>query len=87
MTRTTYTISSTGIDAYIWDVTMSLAAKNGLDAARRMVSPLVYYINTGRASVTFLRGLFSVSPAKVARILARGGSDNDILAAIKKVAA
>lgn len=87
MTRTTYTISSTGIDAYIWDVIFALAPDNGMDNAARMASPLTYYINTGRASTDFLRRLFQIKPARVARIIAKGGSDNDIMAAIKRVAA
>lgn len=79
-----YSISSTGIDSYLWDTTHYLMERYGVDAAERMVSPLRYYLDTGRGSVPFLRLLLGTKPFIIARILAKGGADADIIMAIKR---
>lgn len=76
------TISRTAIDDYLWRVTMYLAKRHGLDSAYRMVSPLEWYINTGRASVGFLRCLLETRAYLVGRVLAKGGSDDSIIDAV-----
>lgn len=79
-----YTISSTGIDNYLYDVTHYLMEHYGVDSAYRMVSPLQYYLDTGRGSSQFLHNLLGTKPYIIARILAKGGSDSDIMSAIKR---
>jgi hypothetical protein len=79
-----YSISSTGIDNYLYDVTHYLMEHHGIDTAYRMASPLQYYLNTGRGSTQFLHKLLETKPYIIARILAKGGADSDIMDAIKR---
>ena len=74
-----YTISSDGIDSYIWDVQRVTMKSLSIDDSYRALSPLRCYISTGRASCDFLRKLFQTSPARIARILTSGGSDAEII--------
>ena len=83
--KKTYTISLTGIDAYIWDVQRYIMDHKGVDASNRMIYPLKWYINTGRASNAFLRKLFEISPSRIARICMGTGSDDEIIGKIKRV--
>lgn len=82
--KKTYTISSTGIDSYLWDVRVKTRETLGIDRGDMALNPLVYYIGTGRASSAFLRCLFKVSPTRIARLLMGGGSDTLILDRIKQ---
>lgn len=83
--KKTYTLSLTGIDAYIWDVQKYIMDKKGTDASNRYIYPLKRYINTSRASCEFLKRLFEVSPLRISRILMKSGSDDDIIKDIKRV--
>ena len=67
------------VDDYVWSVKRYLMGKYGCDAADRMVSPLAWYIRTGRASVTFLHKLTDTKPYVIGRILAKGGSDQEMI--------
>lgn len=71
-------------DAYIWAVEKYLMQKYGVDAMYRMIDPLTWYINTGRASATFLQMLVQEKPFVIGRILAKGGSHDDIVRKIRK---
>lgn len=70
----TYSLSATGIIDYVYDVKTSLERQYGSRAAEVEVDPLVFYINTGRASCEFLRRLLETKPFLVARRLHKGGS-------------
>lgn len=83
--RKEYTVSLSGIDAYLWDVQKYIMDSAGVDASNKYIYPLKRHINTGRASCGFLRELFKISPSKIARICMKPGSDDDIIRAIKKV--
>lgn len=72
-------MSRTKIDSMIWDIQRELMNRYGVTASERMVMPLVWYIDTGRASCNFLRALASVCPFLIARDLAKGGSDEEII--------
>ncbi len=78
-----YTINADGIDNYLWDVRMETRRVLGVDRGDAVCYPLVYYINTGRASCEFLRKLIAVSPTRIARLLMGGGSDAYIMSRIK----
>lgn len=80
-------VSATNIENALWDVRFSLESKTGCRAADRLISPLSYYINTGRAPVDFLRWFVNEKPATVARILAKGGADEAVIRALKAKAA
>ena len=70
-------------DRYIWKVQGYLMRKYGVDASERMIAPLVWYIATARASIDFLNKLTDTKPYVIGRILAKGGSDDDIINSIK----
>ena len=74
---------SNRIDNFIWKTKLYLMRKYGCDAADREISPLAWYINTGRASVPFLKALIASKPFMVARILHKGGSDDEIISRVK----
>ena len=82
--KKSYAISASGIDNYIWDVRHKCHTTIGVDRGDAACYPLVYYINTGRASGEFLRKLFAVSPTRIARICMGGGSHDEIISRIKK---
>ncbi len=70
-------------DRYIWKVEAYLMRKYGVDAAHRMMDPLTWYIGTARASVDFLYKLVDVKPYIIGRILAKGGSHEEVIKNIK----
>ena len=72
-------MSRTKIDELIWSIQRELMTRYGVAAAERMIMPLVWYIDTGRASTMFLKALASVRPFLIARDLAKGGSDEEII--------
>ena len=57
--------------------------KYGIDEADRNIYPLVWYINTCRASTPFLKALLSSKTFMIARICHNGGSDDDVIQRIK----
>ena len=73
------TISATTIETMLWHIQREIMQRHGVDASYRMMSPLNWYINTGRASTGFLHKLYEARPVLVARDLAKGGSDQEIL--------
>ena len=76
-------ISRTAIDEHGWLITRYLWERYGVDAGNRMVSPLSWYISTGRASVDFLHKFVAAKPCVIGRILEKGGADDDILRSIR----
>ena len=76
-------VSQTNIDNFLWDVKSSLMKKYGVDAAERMIDPLVWYVSTGRASSEFLRKLINTKPYVIARKLVENSSVDDTLQRIK----
>lgn len=73
------TLSTTTLDSLLWSIEREIMNRHGVDAASRAISPLVWYINTGRASSAFLRQLLKARPVLVARDLCKGGSDETII--------
>jgi len=76
-------VSATSIERYIWALQRHMTSRWGLDAATRELSPLLYYINSGRASVSFLKKLLNAKPYMVARKLHMGGSDKEVMERVK----
>jgi len=76
-------VSQTNIDNFLWDVKSSLMKKYGVDAAERMIDPLVWYVSTGRASGEFLRKLINTKPYIIARKLVENSSVDGTLQRIK----
>lgn len=76
-------VSRNTIDTCVWNIKKVLMEKYGTMAADREIAPLVWYIETGRASTPFLEKLIDKKPYIVARRLHAGGSDMEIIARIK----
>lgn len=71
------------VDTHVWGVKSYLMRKYGCDAADRMISPLTWYISTGRASAGFLRAFMATKAFVIGRILAKGGSDQEMIDRIR----
>lgn len=78
------TMSKTTIDTMLWHIQREIMQRYGVDAAARYIAPLTWYINTGRASISFLHALYNARPVLVARDLAKGGSYDEALERVFK---
>lgn len=81
-------LSRTSIDDCIWDIQNQLACEHGSVAAERMISPLVWYVGTNRASSEFLLLLLNAAPrtrTTVVKALAKNESDSATIARICKI--
>ena len=76
-------ISRTSIDFTTNRILGELYRLCGVDAAHREIFPLVWYVETGRASLPFLHALIEAKPFMIARRLHAGGSDEEAIARIK----
>lgn len=72
-------MSSTQIDTMLWAIQREDMQRNGYDVAERDMQPLFWYINTGRASIEFLRLLMNARPVLVARDIHKGGSHEEVI--------
>ena len=75
----TVRISRTLIESYMWDVERYTRERLGVTESDRVVSPLWWYIDTGRASADFLGRLVRVKPYVIGRLLMKGGSDAEVI--------
>lgn len=82
--RKQVSISYEVVDRVVWEIQRHLMGQYGTDQAIRDISPLTWYINTGRASTGFLLALVQAKPFMIARRLHKGGSHNEVIARIKK---
>lgn len=64
-------------------IELKLMARYGVDESYRILDPLKWYINTGRASVDFIRRLGAEEPETIAHLLEQGGSVEDAVNRIK----
>lgn len=79
-TKTEYVpVTSTSIETCLWSIQRENGQRNGFSAAEREMYPLAWYINTGRASVDFLRKLIAARPVLIARDLHKGGSVDEVI--------
>ena len=76
-------VNATSIETCLWHIQRYIMEKQGCDAAERAMSPLKWYVLTGRASPDFLRLLLDAKPFLIGRTLIQGGSDTEIIAAVK----
>ena len=72
-------MSSTKIETMLWHIQREIMDRHGIDAAEGYMSPLKWYIYTGRASTAFLNALYNARPVLVARDLAKGGSYDEAI--------
>ena len=77
-------VNKTSIDCCLWAIERDLIKKHGTAQAQRDMQPLRWYVNTGRASLDFLRLLMTAKPFMVARKLHEGGCDTDVVDRVKR---
>ena len=77
-------MSSTKIDTMLWHIQREIMERHGVSASERMIAPLKWYINTGRASTAFLSALYEARPVLIARDCAKGGSYEEVINRICK---
>lgn len=61
----------------------SLMKRHGVLESERLMTPLAWYIRTGRASADYINRLDKADPKKVMAILEQEGSVEDILGRLK----
>ena len=83
-----YPFDAYGIDQYLYAVNDS--AWRILNKADRPwvfgtepVYPLRWYVATGRASAPFMKSMLTIRPDVIARLLLKGGSDQEVMDRIK----
>ena len=82
-TATTQRLSATSIDNALWAVQSYIMGRYGCACATSDMAPLVWYVNTARASVDFLLALQAAKPFVIGRLLHRGGSYAEVIARVK----
>lgn len=78
-----FIVTATSIETLLWHIQRELMQRHGVDAASREIAPLRWYVQTGRASVDFIKALAHKSPCMVARRLHKGGSDAEVIQRVK----
>lgn len=78
-----FIVTATSIDTLLWHIQRELMQRHGVDAASREIAPLRWYVQTGRASVDFIKALAHKSPCMVAQRLHKGGSDAEVIQRVK----
>lgn len=77
-------ISRTLIESGLWHIEKYLR-RYGVDQAAQDMAPLIWYIETGRASVDFIRGVILESkPYMIGRKLHEGGSYDEVILRLTK---
>ena len=67
------------------DIYLCLMKKYGVDCADRDIYPVSWYINTGRATLTFIRLLKNAKTFMICNRLHKGGSVDETLQRIFKL--
>ena len=87
-----YPLSPEGIDSYLFSVRMSAyrmlikqpdSPLRVYDASVDAIRPLSWYVNTGRAPTPFIKTMLRIRPDVIARLLLKGGSDQEVIERIK----
>ena len=84
-------MSSTKIDTMLWNIQREIFNRpdetgryRTIDESYLVMSPLEWYIATGRASVDFLNRLTNTRPCLIARDCIKGGSCEEVINRICK---
>ena len=72
------------LENYIADLKLYISKKEDSQTADRMISPLVYYINTGRASTDFIKNLLNTKFYSIYTVLRKQETDYRIIQLLKK---
>lgn len=76
-------ISRTTIDNKVWQVRKYLMERYGCDRADVIVAPLAWYVETGRASVAFLRAFLDSKTFMTARRLTKARTYDMAIGSLK----
>lgn len=80
-----YIFSYTGIDNYLFDLKIYIAKREGdYNTASRMISPLTWYVNTGRASNDFLKALIKCPYFSIYTVLRHQDSYENTIKGIQR---
>lgn len=80
-----YPFSENGIRFFLQEIFTSAWKISGSEAAARSTDAIVWYVSTGRASGEFVRAMLKRRPSTIARRCLLGGSDDEIIARVKKL--
>lgn len=82
------TVSANIIDDMLYGIKSKMYKKHTIAESERYISPLVYYINTGRASTDFLKILINLSERQKStianRLIKNYGNDKEAIDSICK---
>ena len=86
MTYSTTSIDYNNIDAFMWELIMTVkrVCACSIATAESLVDPLNWYIKTGRASAEFLHKLVKSKPFMIARRISHGGSTEEVMDRVKE---
>lgn len=70
-------------DSYIMEVERYLLKTIGSARTVGVLTPLTWYINTGRASTAFLNAMYTKKPYQIARVLMKGGSVEEAITRLR----
>lgn len=76
-------VNRTSIDTGLWHIQHYLMERYGVDQAAQDIAPLSWYIDTGRASVAFIRAVLTGKHFMIARRLHEGGSYDEVIRRVK----
>ena len=73
------------VEDYIFQVWQYIAKREGTMMADKLISPIAWYINTGRASTDFIRKLLETKYFVIARLLMKYGitADDTVIHEVK----
>lgn len=84
MKEFTLPLNKVTIETGLWHIQRHLIEKYGIDQSCRDMEPINWYINSGRASIEFIRLLLGAKQYMVARKLHQGGSTQEVITRIKR---
>lgn len=64
-------ISTTNIDSMLFDIEIKMHSKYTILESEKYISPLVHYVNTGRAPIEFLRYFVNLNERQKGAVINR----------------
>ena len=76
-------INATSIETGLWAIQRYIMQHYSVDESYQDIAPLSWYINTGRASVDFIRAVLTAKPFMIGRKLHEGGTYDEVIQRVK----
>lgn len=76
-------VGPAAVESGLWQIQRYLMKRYGVDQSSQDISPLSWYIVTGRASVDFIRAVLTAKPFMIARKLHEGGTYDEVIRRVK----